>query len=81
MRTPVTRSIFDERGGRWDGAKSRRKVPDMLKIEVGQTDLSNYRVGLKKQVGVMGEVLLRAVVDKADGRRGLLNCDKPQTAC
>jgi len=53
----------------------------MPKIKVGQANLSNHRVGHEEQVGVMGEVLLQTVVNKADGRRGLLNREKPQTAC
>jgi len=50
----------------------------MPKIEVGPANLSNYRIWHEEQVGVMGEVLLQTVVDKADGKRGLLNRNKPQ---
>jgi len=49
----------------------------MAEIEAGQTGLGDHRVGLKEQVGAMGEVLFQGVVDRADDRRGLLNCNKP----
>jgi len=40
----------------------------MPKIEVGQTDLSNERMGLEKQVAVMREILSVFPTGQAVGR-------------
>ena len=81
MYAPVTRSIFDKGQSLWDRMKGRRKALDLAKVEAGQTDLGNYRVRLMEQVWIMGEVLLQSAVNKADDRWGLLDRNKPQTAC
>ena len=41
----------------------------MSKVEVGQTDLSNHRVWLNEQVGIMREVFMQSIVNKREGRR------------
>ena len=54
---------------------NEENAANLLKIEIGQTDLSNH--WFNEHVGIMGEVYMKSIVNKQEGRRGLLDINKP----